>query len=97
MEPDLSPLLAGAADAALGEADALVRERVGPVAAFKACAVVPALPKTRSGKILRNVIRLMADGGDYLGVVPGTIEDVGVLDGCREALQGIGYAADGEK
>jgi len=40
---------------------ALVRERIGPVASFKSCAAVPMLPKTRSGKILRNVLRSIAD------------------------------------
>jgi propionyl-CoA synthetase len=55
-----------------------VRERVGPVAAFREVVVVPALPKTRSGKILRRTMRGIADGRDE--PVPSTIEDAGVLD-----------------
>ncbi len=55
-----------------------VRQRVGPVAAFRDVVVVPALPKTRSGKILRKTMRSIADGRDE--PVPSTIEDAGVLD-----------------
>lgn len=57
---------------------ALVRREIGAVADFKNVAVVEALPKTRSGKILRKTMRQIADGEDY--VVPSTIEDAGVLD-----------------
>ncbi len=56
----------------------LVRDRIGPVAAFKDARVVARLPKTRSGKILRATIRRIADGEPY--TVPPTIEDAGVLD-----------------
>ncbi len=55
-----------------------VRERVGPVAAFREVEIVPALPKTRSGKILRGTMRGIADGRHE--PVPSTIEDAGVLD-----------------
>ena len=55
-----------------------VRSSIGPVADFKEVAVVPALPKTRSGKILRKTMRQIADGKDY--VVPSTIEDASVID-----------------
>ncbi len=55
-----------------------VRERVGPVAAFREVEIVPALPKTRSGKILRRTMRGIADGRHE--AVPSTIEDAGVLD-----------------
>ncbi|MGB7983386.1 MAG: propionyl-CoA synthetase [Candidatus Nanopelagicales bacterium] len=55
-----------------------VRERVGPVAAFREVEIVPALPKTRSGKILRRTMRGIADGRHE--PVPSTIEDAGVLD-----------------
>ena len=65
---------------------ALVRERIGPVAAFKQVNVVPALPKTRSGKILRKTMRGIADGRDE--PVPSTIEDPAVLDALRPALRG---------
>ena len=57
---------------------ALVRKNIGPVADFKHATVVQALPKTRSGKILRKTMRQIADGEDY--VVPSTIEDAGVID-----------------
>ena len=57
---------------------ALVREHIGPVAAFRDVAVVARLPKTRSGKILRKTIRQILDGEKYQ--VPPTIEDITVLD-----------------
>ena len=57
---------------------ALMRKDMGPVADFKHVAVVNALPKTRSGKILRKTMRQIADGEEYS--VPGTIEDASVLD-----------------
>jgi propionyl-CoA synthetase len=63
---------------------ALVRERIGPVAAFKDAHVVPRLPKTRSGKILRASIRRIADGETPL--VPPTIEDPAALDELARAL-----------
>jgi propionyl-CoA synthetase len=65
---------------------ALVRERIGPVAAFKDARVVARLPKTRSGKILRASIRKIADGED--APVPPTIEDPAALDELRAALGG---------
>jgi propionyl-CoA synthetase len=63
---------------------ALVRERIGPVAAFKDARVVGRLPKTRSGKILRASIRKIADGED--APVPPTIEDPAALDELRVVL-----------
>ncbi|MFC8304156.1 AMP-binding protein [Specibacter sp. NPDC057265] len=57
---------------------ALVRREIGPVADFKTAVVVDALPKTRSGKILRKTMRQIADGGSYS--VPSTIEDASVID-----------------
>jgi propionyl-CoA synthetase len=57
---------------------ALVRREIGPVADFKEALVVDALPKTRSGKILRKTMRQIADGDDY--AVPSTIEDASVID-----------------
>lgn len=56
----------------------LVRDRIGPVAAFKEARVVQRLPKTRSGKILRATIRKIADGETY--AVPPTIDDPMILD-----------------
>ena len=70
---------------------ALVRERIGPVASFKQARIVSALPKTRSGKILRGTIRKMADGDDWS--VPPTIEDATVLDQISGELEELGYPA----
>jgi propionyl-CoA synthetase len=64
---------------------ASVREQIGPVAAFKRALVVDALPKTRSGKILRATMRKIADGEPYR--VPATIEDASVLDQIAETLK----------
>ena len=72
---------------------AKVRAEIGPVAAFKACAVVARLPKTRSGKILRGTIGAIADGKEWK--MPATIEDPVILDEITEALQTIGYAGKG--
>lgn len=63
---------------------AMVRDEVGPVAAFKEVDVVGGLPKTRSGKILRKTMREIADGKD--ATPPSTIEDPGVLDALRPTL-----------
>ncbi|MBA4101857.1 MAG: propionyl-CoA synthetase, partial [Arthrobacter sp.] len=57
---------------------AMVRRDIGAVADFKHVTVVDALPKTRSGKILRKTMRQIADGEEY--TVPSTIEDAGVID-----------------
>ena len=63
---------------------ALVRERIGPVASFRDARVVPRLPKTRSGKILRASIRKIADG--EASPVPPTIEDPTALEETRRRL-----------
>ncbi len=68
----------------------LVREKIGPVAAFKLCAVVDRLPKTRSGKILRATMVQIADDEDFK--VPATIDDPAILDEIRAALKLMGYA-----
>ncbi|MGQ0845548.1 MAG: propionyl-CoA synthetase [Sporichthyaceae bacterium] len=65
---------------------AAIRAEVGAVAAFKRADVVPALPKTRSGKILRKTMRGIADGRNE--PVPSTIEDASVLDRLRPILAG---------
>jgi len=65
---------------------AAVRREIGPVAAFRDVSVVDALPKTRSGKILRRTMRGIADGRDE--PVPSTIEDAAVLDALRPVLRG---------
>jgi propionyl-CoA synthetase len=69
---------------------ALVRDRIGPVAAFKLAITVPRLPKTRSGKILRGTIKKMADGETW--TMPATIEDPKALDEIGAALKqkGVG-------
>jgi propionyl-CoA synthetase len=64
-----------------------VREQVGAVAAFRSVTVVPALPKTRSGKILRKSMREIVDGVES-PVMPPTIEDPAVLERLRSLLQG---------
>ena len=66
-----------------------VRKTIGPVAAFKQAALVPRLPKTRSGKILRGTIKKIADGESY--VTPATIDDPIILDEIATALTGLGY------
>ena len=72
------------------EAVSLVREQVGPVAAFKNAIVVDRLPKTRSGKILRGTMRKIADSEEYN--MPATIEDPAVLEEIQGALGTIGFA-----
>ena len=64
---------------------ALVREKIGPVAAFKLAITVPRLPKTRSGKILRGTMKKIADGESWN--MPATIEDPKVLDEIGGALK----------
>ena len=56
----------------------LVRDRIGPVAAFKLAVTVNRLPKTRSGKILRGTMKKIADHDPW--TVPATIDDAGVLE-----------------
>jgi len=67
---------------------ALVRERIGPVAAFKLAITVQRLPKTRSGKILRGTIKKIADGDAWQ--MPATIDDPVILDEIGVALKGHG-------
>jgi len=67
---------------------ALVRDQIGPVAAFREVNVVPALPKTRSGKILRKTMRGIAAGKDE--PIPSTIDDVAALEALRPLLRGSG-------
>lgn len=64
---------------------AMVRRDIGPVADFKHVTVVDALPKTRSGKILRKTMRQIADGEDY--VVPSTIDDAAVIADLVQVLR----------
>jgi len=64
---------------------ALVRSEIGPVVALRQVDVVAALPKTRSGKVLRRTMREIADGRP--GEVPSTVEDPGVVDALRPVLR----------
>ncbi len=66
----------------------LVRDKLGPVAAFKLAITVPRLPKTRSGKILRGTIKKIADGDAW--TMPATIEDPTALDDISSALKSHG-------
>lgn len=69
----------------------LVRQQIGPVAAFKSALVVDRLPKTRSGKILRATMVKIADGQPFK--VPATIDDPVILDEIADRLKTIGYPA----
>jgi propionyl-CoA synthetase len=68
----------------------MVRDQIGPVAAFKTATVVDRLPKTRSGKILRGTIQKIADNEPWK--MPATIDDPAILDEIKVALESVGYA-----
>jgi propionyl-CoA synthetase len=76
-------------DEVVGECVKLVRDKIGPVAAFKLGVVVDRLPKTRSGKILRAIMVKIADGQSYKP--PATIDDPAILDEITAALKAKGY------
>ncbi len=69
---------------------ALVRDKIGPVAAFKLAITVQRLPKTRSGKILRGTMKKIADKEPW--TMPATIDDPAILDEIGAALKGRGLA-----
>ncbi|MFO1188542.1 MAG: propionyl-CoA synthetase [Alphaproteobacteria bacterium] len=71
----------------------MVRDQIGPVAAFKTAMVIKRLPKTRSGKIVRGTMQKMADGLDYK--MPATIEDPTVIPEIAAALKTVGYPRRG--
>jgi propionyl-CoA synthetase len=77
------------ADEIAAELVQMVRNDLGALACFRQCAAVRALPKTRSGKILRSTIRRIADGEEY--EIPSTIEDASVLTGITESALSLGY------
>jgi len=79
-------------DELLKEMVQLVRNKIGPVAAFKLVTIVERLPKTRSGKILRGTMRKIADGEEYKA--PATIDDPAILDEITAAFKAIGYGLD---
>jgi len=62
----------------------MVRDKIGPVAAFKIAIVIKRLPKTRSGKILRGTIRKIADNEKFN--IPPTIDDPAILDEIKQDL-----------
>ena len=77
-------------DSVIKEVVQLVREKIGPVAAFKTAIVVARLPKTRSGKILRGTMKKIADSQEYK--MPATIDDPAILEEITDSLKAIGYA-----
>jgi len=62
----------------------MIRDKVGPVAAFKIAIIVKRLPKTRSGKILRGTVRKIADNEPYK--IPATIDDPMILEEIKKDL-----------
>ena len=86
-------LKAGASDDIEGIKKELVqrvRDLIGPVAAFKLVAIVGALPKTRSGKVLRGTMVKIADQQEWK--MPATIDNPAILDDITDALKSLGYA-----
>ncbi|SUZ31482.1 Acetyl-coenzyme A synthetase [Roseibaca ekhonensis] len=75
----------------VAECVSLVRDKIGPVAAFKLAVVVDRLPKTRSGKILRATMVKIADGEEFK--MPATIDDPAILDEVAQALATLGLPA----
>ncbi len=69
----------------------MVRDEIGPVAAFRTAIIVNRLPKTRSGKILRGIIQRIADSEKF--EMPATIDEPDILNEIKEALKIIGYAS----
>ncbi|MDO5612864.1 MAG: propionyl-CoA synthetase [Paracoccus sp. (in: a-proteobacteria)] len=79
-------------DQVIKEVVKMVRDRIGPVAAFKSALIVDRLPKTRSGKILRATMAKIADGEEFK--MPATIDDPVILDEIAGVLKGAGYGKD---
>jgi propionyl-CoA synthetase len=75
----------------INEVVAMVRDKIGPVAAFKMACVVERLPKTRSGKILRGTIQKIADNEYYK--IPATIDDPTILKEMEVALISLSLAS----
>ena len=63
----------------------MIRDKIGPVAAFKTAIVIKRLPKTRSGKVLRGTMRKIADKEEYK--MPATIDDPVILDEIKDSLK----------
>ena len=68
----------------------MVREKIGPVAAFKLACVVERLPKTRSGKVLRGTMAKIADGLAWK--MPATIDDPVILEEIASSLRKMGFS-----
>ena len=79
------------ADEIISECVKLVRDKIGPVAAFKTAIVIDRLPKTRSGKVLRGIMSKIADGVSWK--MPATIDDPAILDEITAALSKAGFPA----
>ena len=73
------------------EVVAMIRDQIGPVAAFKMAITVNRLPKTRSGKILRGTMQKIADGIPWK--MPATIDDPTILEEIAEALRARGFGS----
>jgi len=69
----------------------LIREKIGPVAAFKLAIAVSSLPKTRSGKVLRGTMKKIADGETW--IMPATIDDPASLNEIESTLKSKGLRA----
>jgi propionyl-CoA synthetase len=76
-------------DVIVKEVILLVREEIGPVASFKTAIVVERLPKTRSGKVLRGTMKLIADRQEWR--MPATIDDPMILEEITGSLAELGY------
>ena len=66
----------------------MIRDRIGPVAAFKTAIVIKRLPKTRSGKVIRGTMRKIDDKEEYK--MPATIDDPAILTEITDSLKSIG-------
>jgi len=77
------------------ELSQMIRDNIGPIAAYKETCLVKRLPKTRSGKILRGTMRKIADGEPY--TIPSTIDDPAILGEIEDALKIVGYARGHEQ
>ena len=78
----------------ISEVVQLIREKIGPVAAFRLAVIVQRLPKTRSGKILRGTMKKIAEGEEY--PMPATIEEPAILDEIAIALKAIGFPKESD-
>jgi len=73
----------------------LMRKDIGPICCFTKCMILTSLPKTRSGKVLRNVLKGMVRGTDYK--VPPTIMDADILPGILKIVKDNGLGIPNQK